>query len=390
MAGYIAVTDNMALSPQGIIVLGKEFPRRSEAAPAPIFPAYAGTATKARTWVAPFYNQESKAASTIRGLIASGLYADKDVHIVHIGDSKTNGSGPNRGKAYLDAYPSVFRRMLGAVEGAIRAEPSASQWDDRWTAVGMRGPYDAKSIGLVPFTSGSGPYTATFTSDFTHAGGTFWVNSTAGATLTVTVDGGAGQDFIVPAGGGLNPVTPTVTGNTAHTYQITSPSEYNLAVFAPTYDGPRLKITRLGQGGSTAGEWLPGHKADGTGLWDTLLKVGAGAVVVGVGTNGVQGAGNAADVGAVYAAAVGLGVPVVAIAPGGLGGTGGLAPLESYYPMYTALWAAADLHDIPLVDFQHIIGDFPSSTAAGLLADAVHESRTGYAYEAAALRTLLT
>lgn len=58
--------------------------------------------------------------------------------------------------------------------------------------------------------------------------------------------------------------------------------------------------------------------------------------------------------------------------------------------MYAALWAAVDQHDLPLIDFQSIIGDWPTATADGLLADVVHESRAGYAYEAAALRTLLT
>lgn len=390
MPGYLSVTEAMALTPAGISVVGKDFPRRSEAAVAPVLPAYSGTGTRARSWVAPFYNQEAKTVSTLRGLIAAGLYAEADTHIVHIGDSKTNGSGPNRGKAYLDAYPSVFRLMLGAVEGVIPADISASQWDDRWTSGNMRAPYDSKSIGLVPISGNAGPYWGAFASDFAHTGGTFWANAAAGASLTVTVDGGAPQTLTIPSGNGLYAITPTVTGNTQHTYRVESTSVFNLVMFVPTYSTARLKVSRLGRGGSTAAEWVPGHKADGTGLWDTLLKAGAKAVVVNVGTNGVQGTANAADVTAVYAAAAGLNVPVVAVAPGGLGGTGGLAPLADYYPMYDALWDAADLHDIPLVDFQTVVGDFPTSTAAGLLADTVHESRSGYAYEAAALANLLT
>lgn len=389
MAGYIAVTNDFKLTPAGVTVVGKDFPRRSEVNPK-VLPTYSGTGVKARSWVAPFYNRESKTTSTFRGMIADAIYSGVDKHIVCIGDSKTNGSGPNRGKAYLDSYASVFRRMLGAVEGMITAEPGGAQWDDRWTSTGMGGTYELSRIGAVPTNGNPGPYQIGFASDFAHTGGTFWVNASAGATLAVTVDGGTAQNIVVPAGNGFHPVTPTVTGDSAHTYAITSTTGFHLTAFAPTYNGPRLKITKMGRGGSAAADWAPGVMADSTGCWETLLLASADAIVIGHGTNGDQGQINADACTALYAATVALDVPVMAIAPGGLGGTGGLQPLANYIPMYQALWAAADLHDLPLIDFQSIIGDFPTSTAAGLLADVVHESRAGYAYEAAALRTLLT
>lgn len=384
MAGYLTVTDDMRLTPAGAKVVTDSLPNL-----AAMVPGYAGTSTRARSWAAPFYNQESKAVSTIRGRIASALYAGADVHIVHIGDSKTNGSGPNTGKAYVDAYPSVFRRMLGAVEGVIPAFPGGNQWDDRWSATNLRAPYDAVQMGLVPFTGGTGPYTVTFNADFPHLGGTFWVNAPSGASIKVTVDGGAPQTITVPAGNGLNAVTPATTGTKAHSYRLETPNPIHLATFNPTYDGPRLKISRVGQGGSTAPQWVPGYKAEKNGLWDSLRTTTPDAVIVGIGTNSPQGQAEMDAIKTVYAAAVGLGVPVVAIAPGGLGGTGGLRPLADYYPMYQALWDAADRHDIPLIDFQSVIGDWPTANAAGLMGDTVHESRSGYAYEAAALAKLL-
>lgn len=388
---YLIVTDEGTLTVGGVAVVEKDFARRSEAAPAVAFPAYSGTGTRERSWVAPFYNQESKTTSTLRGLIAAGVYAEADVHVVHIGDSKTNGSGPNRGKAYLDAYPSVFRLMLGAVEGMIPAFSSGNQWDDRWTTVGLRAPYEAGMMGLVSINEDPGPYSVTLAPGFDHSGGTFWAWSATGATITVTVDGGAPQDITVPAGGGFHPVTPTVTGSSAHSYQLSwTSSQVHLTTFAPTYDGPRLKVSRVAWGGSTAAEWVPGYRPNATGLWDSFLTTDADAIVVGLGTNSAQGQANVDALTAVYAAAVGLNVPVLAIAPGGLGGEGGLSPLSHYYLMYDALWDLADLHDIPMIDFQSIIGDFPTATAAGLLADVVHESRGGYAYEAAALKAVLT
>lgn len=391
MAGYLGVTDERTLTPAGVAVVGKDFVPRSEYAPAPL-PTHAGTGARAHKWVAPFYNQESKTVSTLRGMIADALYAGADVHLVHIGDSKTNGSGVGEGEAYLYAYPSIFRRMLGAVEGAITAEASDLAWDKRWTTpAGLRGPYEFDQIGVVPYATGTGPYQVIFASDFAHAGGTFWIHATAAAAnVTVTVDGGTAQPFTVPAGNGFHPVTPTATGNTAHTYQIDSATEpIHVTTFVPTYDGPRLKVTRLGRGGSTAEYWQPGHKTDGTGLWDSFQTTAPDAVVVGVGTNGTQGTVNAAEITTLYAAIAELNIPAMALTPGGLGGEGGEKPLSDYYPMYQATWDAADLHNIPLVDFQSIIGDWPTATAAGLMADNLHENRHGYAYEAAALRTLL-
>lgn len=147
-----------------------------------------GTGAKAHSWVAPFYNQESKATSTFRGMIA-----------------------------------------------------------------------DAMGLSLP-----------------------------SRAALSVKVDGGAARTITVAAGNGFKAVAPTVAGDSAHTHQIDSTTGFHLTVFQPSYSGPKLKVTRLGRGGSAAVDWAPGMKADGTGLWDTLLLSNADAVVVGLGTNGTQ------------------------------------------------------------------------------------------------------
>lgn len=384
MAGYLGVTDDMSLTLAGVSVVAKDFLRRDEGARDGVLPAYSGTGARVHSWMSPFYNQESKTVSTVRGLIASALYAEADVHIVCIGDSKTIGSGPNRGKTYLDSYPSVLGRMLGAVEGLIPAFWGGNQYDDRWTSTGMRATSIAGTMGIVPIDGNAGPYTVTFTSGFNHAGGTFWVTAAKGATIKVSVDGGAQQTITVPAGAGFRPVTPTVNGTSAHTYQLTTPDSTHLTAFAPAYVGPRLKVSRVAWGGSKAVEWVPGYRENRDGHWDSLLTTDPDVIMVGLGTNGTYD-----SLLPVYAAAVGLGAQVVAISPGGLGGEGGLQPLTNYYPMYDLLWDAADRYDLPLIDFQSIIGDWPTGTAAGLLADVVHESRTGYAYEAAAVAKLL-
>lgn len=389
MAGYLAVTDNLTLTPLGAAAVAKDFLLRSEYNPEP-FPSYAGAGTKAHRWSAPFYNTAAPSVSKIRGGIIDALYAGADYHLVMVGDSKTEGSGVNGGDSFTYAYPATFRRILGAVEGILPAYNGGNVWDKRWTGYGFKkSDPDYSRMGIIPDPNATLPYWIQFASDFAHTGGTFWVHADVAATLTVTVDGGAGQTIAVAAGNGFQAVTPTVTGDTAHTYRIDTPDKVHITTFVPTYSGPRLKVSRLGRGGSTAEQWKPGYNADGTGLWDSMSKITANAATVGLGTNGAQLQADADALIAVYAAMVGLGIPVIGIAPGGLGGTGAARPISDYSLMYAATWSAADTYNLPIIDFQSIVGDWPTANTAGLMADNLHENRKGYAYEAAALRSLL-
>lgn len=386
MAGYLAVTDDMALTPAGVGVIGKNFRSRTQG-----LPSYAGTAARLHTWEAPFYNSNAHTVATLRGGIAAAQYAGDDYHLVMIGDSKTEGSGVGNAEADSFAYPAIVRRMLGGVEGVLPVYATGNVWDDRWATVGLkRSDPDYGLMGVIPDGSG-GPYQLTFTSDFAHTGGTFWVYASAGATVTVSVDGGAGQPIAVASGNGFHAVTPTVTGNTAHTYTLNTPNPVHIATFVPTYDGPRLKVSRMGRGGSKAVDWAPGFNTSGVGLWDAFQTVTADAVVCGIGTNGIaQGQGNVDAIGVVYSSLAALKIPVVVIAPGGLGGTGAPISMAEYGTMYAAQWAAADTYDFPLIDFENIVGDYPTANAAGLMGDNLHENRFGYAYEAAAVKALIT
>lgn len=390
MTGYLSVTDERTLTPAGVAVVAKAFVPRTEQQATPLLPTYSGTPIREHTWERPFYNRESPHTSTIRGGIAAALYAGDDWHLLFIGDSKTEGSGVGGAEAADYAAAAQLRRMLGGVEGLLPAYATGNVWDSRWEATGFaRTDPDYERFGVVAPAGGG---TVTFTSDFAHTGGTFWMHAAAGAAVTVTVDGGTAQSLTIPAGNGFHAITPTVTGNSAHVYTVATTAAAHLAAFEPTYDGPRLKVSRMGRGGSKAIHWEPAFRAAGDGLWDaTLAIVTPDAVVCGIGTNGVgQVQENVAAIAAVYAAIVALNLPTVVVAPGGLGGEGAPITMATYAPMYEAQWDAADAHDLPLIDFESIIGDYPTANAAGLMGDFLHENRIGYAYEAAAIRALLT
>lgn len=380
MAGYLIVTDDMALTPAGSGVVAKDFPRRSEVVILPA-PSYAGS-NRQRPWSAPVYNRASSAVARIMGLIAASTYAGQDVNLVCLGDSKTEGTGSDAGSRPVQSWPGVLQRMLGAVEGFVAANTAAN--DSRWNVTGMSRSSDITRNGILR-DGGATNTTVNYAPGFAHTGGTFWVHCAAGGTVAVAVDGGAAQPITVAAGNGYKAVTPTVTGDSAHTYVITSSDDIRIYGHTPTYSGPRLKVSNFGRSGSTAAGWQPGLYPDGTGLWDAF-RVAApapSAVLCEIGTNSPTT--SAAPIASLWAAIVALNVPGVVIAPGGLGSV----TFTDYAPVYQAAFDAADLYDLPLIDFQSVISDYTTANARGLMADTLHENKRGYAYEAAALASLL-
>lgn len=375
MAGYLAVTDERDLTPAGKDVVSKTFLPRSEyAPPATRVPPHAGMRTGA--WGAPVYNPDAPALARIRGGIMASLYAGADYEILCIGDSKTGGTGSDTGQRPPQSWPGVLSRALGAVEGFISAMLPAE--DARWTATNMnRGGGDMN--GLVTTSAGS-PSVVTLTHEEPHAGGSFLVQSTAGGTVSVVVDGGATQTLTVPAGAKFQNVTPTVQGDKAHSYAFTGTGTIRLLGFRPAFSTSRLRITNAARAGSTVSDWVPGAVA-GVGLWDGYRTAvpQPDAIICQLGTNSPE---TVAPFSTLWDAILAATKQSVIIAPGGLTGS-------VYGAMYSTVWDQADRLGLPLVDFASVIGDHEAASALGLKADALHENKRGYAYEAAAMAVLL-
>lgn len=378
MAGYLSVTDERELTTDGKAVVAKEFLRRSEYEGTVVSaPAWAGARTG--QWLAPVYNPGARSLSLIRGGIMSAQFAGADYEIAVLGDSKTEGTGSDAGKRPVQGWPGVLRRALGAVEGFITAEVATD--DDRWSSSNMN-QGNADLNGLITVTPGT-PSTATFTYNEPHTGGLFLIQCTAGGSVIITVDGGAPQTLAVAAGSGYQQVTPVVTGTGTHTYTITSDATINLRGFRPTFATPKLKITNLGRSGSTVTGWTPGY-VPGVGLWDGFRAAvpAPDAVLCQIGTNAPSVTAPHATL---WTAIVGVTDRAVVIAPGGIGA----ASDTTYAAMYLAVWNQADAHKLPLIDFRAVIGNNDEATARGLMSDALHENKYGYAYEAAAVRALI-
>ena len=377
MADYLAVTDTLELTARGREVVAKHFLRRGEVAPAggESLPDYV-SGERAHMWLAPVYNPGAPSVSLIRGGIANCLHSDGDYEIVVIGDSKTEGYNTGGvGNRPRWSWPGILRHMLGGVEGTIIAMSTST--DDRWTGNMVQG--TTRQPGL---RTGEADADETFTFSTPHTGGSFLIYCAAGGTVQVRVDSGAPQSFTIPAGGGFHPVTPTVTGDGTHTYQVTSTASIVIHSFRPAYSGPRLKISNLARSGVTAAAWMAGDQPDGTGHWDGMLAATTpDAVISQLGTNSPAGP----PLTALWAQIAALNVPALIITPGGLD----LAANSGYAEQYTAQYAAADTHDLPLIDFAAVIGTGPDATARGLMAGDRHENRTGFVYETAAVFNLI-
>lgn len=381
MPDYLAITPLRELTPAGVAVLAKTFPKRSEVTTAPR-PAYASIGT--HSWSRPFYNRESPEVSRLSGLIAEAQYASRDVNLIFLGDSKTEGTGADAGERPAQSFVGVFQRMIGAKEGFVAANTSAN--DSRWNATGMIRSTDPTRNGILR-DAGATSITVTYTPGFAHKGGSFWIYCAAGGSVSIAVDGGAGQSITIPAGNGYKSIAPTVTGDSAHTYVITSNDDIRIFGHSPVYTGAQLRVSNFGRSGSTAAGWQPGLYADGTGLWDAMrtAEPSPSAVAAQIGTN--SPATSAAPIGILWAAIAAMKVPSVVIAPGGLGGA---AAVSTYEPIYQAAWDAAEAYDLPLIDFQSAIGEYGKAVLDLLMSDTLHENKRGYAREAAMLKALLT
>jgi len=373
---FLGVTDARELTEEGKRVVAKSFIPWGESIGSQT-PARAGL--RSGIWTPPVYRPDAPATFRIRGEIAAGLFAEQDVEIVCIGDSKTKGSSTGGGKQPERSWPGVVRRALGAVEGFIVAAPANE--DDRWNPTNMERGTDVNLDGLGTI-NGASPSVFSFTYSEAHTGGSFWIYSAAGATVTITVDGGSGQSISVPAGGSYRQITPTVSGNTSHTYALTTSGAIRVYGFRPTFSVARLKITNLGRPSSAATSWATGS-GGAIGLWSGFRTVisDPDVILCQHGTNGASGGG----IPELFAQIVGVTDLAVVIAPGGIGTT----PDTQFGPMYLAVWDQADLHNLPLVDNATVLGNSDEATARGLMADTVHENRRGQAWVASAILHLL-
>lgn len=383
MPGYLAVSDEQTLTPAGRIVVGKDFLPRSEAA-AQSAPPPAAAGARSGVWISPVYNPGAPALARIRGGIMAGRWAAADYEILCLGDSKTAGTGAAAGQRPPQSWPGVLARALGAVEGFISASLTAE--DERWTASNMgRGGGDMN--GLVTTTAGTASAVSLSYSE-PHAGGFFLLQSSTATTVSVRVDGGAAQTLTLPAGPGFQRITPAVQGDSAHRYEISGSGVLRLLGFRPAYSAPRLKITNAARPGSTAAGWVPGYLPN-IGLWDSyrVAVPAPDAILCQLGTNAPA---DVAPFAPLWTAIKALTEQALIITPGGIGGASPVDPPSVFGPMYSAAWDQADRLGLPLVDFGSVIGNHDAAQSLGLKADALHENRTGYAYEAAALQHLLT
>lgn len=390
MPGLLSIDDEGVLSVSTERAIASVFPRRSELpsgewsgdAGGEALPGHFVGVIPAHQWTSPVYNHGSPVLALIRGMIAAVIHAEVGCEIVIAGDSKSEGYNAGMtGQRWRYGWVGILRAMLGAVEGTVLAYTGGI--DSRWTTNMVDG--NTNVPGLLKST---GTPTATLTFGTSHTGGAFWVRSVAGGTITVAVDGGAAQSFNVPAGNGFKAITPTVTGTGSHTYVVTGATLDHLYGFRPTYSGVKLKVTNLSRSGATALGWLPGASATQSGHWDGMLAATAPDAIIGaLGTNQPtqDGPANATNLTAFWAAVAALGKPALITTPGGLD----LSGSESWFEQYRAQLKAADTHNLPLLDHASVIGTGATAQARGLMFDAFHENRKGFAYEAAALFALI-
>ena len=383
MATVLNITDEGVLSANTELAIGMTFLRRSEYSPdvpgAEELPAHFAGTNPAHAWLSSLYNPGAPGLSLIRGGIVAVKQAATGFEIVMIGDSKLEGfnTGADR---WRYSWPGMLRDMLTAVEGTIMAFPRSV--DTRWATNMVQG--NSLVPGLIKDTADP---QATLTYATPHVGGSFWVHILAGGTVTVAVDGGSAQSFTVPAGNGFHEITPVVAGAGSHTYAVASTGALHLYGFRPEYAAPVLKITNLGRSGSRAEGWLAGYSATQTGLWDGMVAATTpDAIVSALGTNQAGNpALNATSLTALFGQIAALSKPAVIVTPGGLD----LSASPSWFEQYRAQLEAADTHNMALIDFASVIGTGPDAQARGLMADANHENRKGFAYEAAAFLRII-
>ncbi len=389
MPAFLAVTDDGKLTPRGKAVVGEDFLPRDEYLPGaggsgePLPEHVSGV--HLHLWIAPVYNPGAPCLAQIRGAIAAAMSGLTDTHIVGVGDSRMQGWNAGvAGKQPRWGWLGQLRESLGAVEGYVVAYTADA--DSRWSGNMVQGIIRQPGLIGTPGTTSQ----EMFTYDTPHTGASFWIYLPAGGNVTIAVDGGAGQVLAVPAGAGFHKVTPTVTGGErARTYALTLPGDAILHGFAPTYATPRLKITNLARGGMNAGAWRSGDLANRLGHWDAMMTVLTPDVILcALGTNqpSDNGTAGAADLTALWGDIGATGIPAVIMTPGGLDLTG----TEDWFQQYEAQFKAADRWNLPLIDGVSVIGNGQQAQARGLMYDAQHENIRGFAWNAAAVRRLIT
>lgn len=347
------------------------------------FPAYAGT--RAKTWDGQLklYNGESPTLRTMRQKIRHARAGATAAKMVCFGDSRTWGSGLVPAEAVaLDSYPAQLSSLLGGVPGLIYADQSDKRWTTmtNFTLSGLDSHYS-----LASATGG----TATLTLTEPCTGLRLWGYYSPGGTATVTVDGGTPVTWTIPGGAVWKYQDITGLTNAAHTITITTTVGMALLGVEPLHTTPKLRISNAGRPSSDASFWKPINWLN---LYGSAFGVGNGGnagflkpdlAIMNLGTN--NGASTLADLETVATEITTLGVPLLLVVFGPRSDDG-----AHYDAKRSKLYDIADTLNLPLVDFTQVLGgSYAAANAAGLMADTVHESSSGYAREAAALARVL-
>lgn len=347
-------------------------------------PNYAGARAHSWNGAMSLYNGESPTLRTIRSAIRRGRGGER-IRLVSAGDSKTAGSGSTQPQVAVNSYPAQFAELLGAKSGII---PAVS-WDTRWASK-TGGFADQGGTSQNYSTGPAGAWSVTFTSNEAFTGFKVYAYISAGGLIAVTVDGVAKADFTVSAGSTWKTTSYTGLTDTVHTIVFSGTSLTSFYGLEPIY-ATGLTVSNAGRPSSSAAEWL--FTADWSRLYCSTFNVvnsnmpRPDIAIIGIGTN--TNSSTLDDITSFItnvSALTGPPVSVLLLAFGGVGASG-----NSFYDAKrTRLYDIADALDLPLVDFNALIGDSSAATSLGLMADTVHENSRGYSLEAGLLAQVLT
>jgi hypothetical protein len=350
-------------------------------------PPYAGT--RVHTWdpALCIYNSESPKLRSLRSIIRGARAGGPAKRLLAAGDSKTAGAGTG-GAASTLSMPAQLMDLLGGKQGYVQVNVE----DNQWSLGSGLGYSTDPAQAFIQFPSNGGTLTFTPRSDITFTGfriaaygGGYSAN---GGSLSVTVDGGAPITQTVDIDPGNFHYLTAVTGlaDTAHTITITCANNAVLiSGIELTYASTNgLRVINAGRDSTDASNWLPVNWSTiwGATFGNTIFPV-PDAAILALGTNN-NGTATPAMLGQVAGNIDALGIPLLLVAFGGIPNSADLDARRA------ALYDAADTYDLPLVDFTALIGNNAKATAAGLMADAVHENQRGCALEAQALARIIS
>jgi len=390
----VYASGDKVVNPSGVIVSavsaftsGTTYAAQNWATPSlvtkPTPPAYIGGGARVKTWNPSLhlYNGESPTLRSIRSIVRQAREGTRK-RIVVAGDSKTAGSGSSQPQVATNSVPGQLADIMGAKPGLIYG----NTWDTRWSAR-TGGVVDIGGTSQNYFSAPAGNWSVTFTSLTNFTGFKLFAYISAGGTVNVTVDGVAQTAFTVTSGSTWKVATYTGLTDAVHTIVLSGTSATSILGIEPTYT-TGLTISNAGRPSSSAAEWL--YATDWSRVYSAAFSVNNSnltplkpdAAIINIGTN--TNTSTLDDITSFITNVKNLSIPTLLIGFGGVGSAGG------YDAKRVRLYDIADSLDLPLLDFNSLIGDNPAATAANLMTDTVHENDRGYALEADAIARVIT